>query len=65
MTLKQRDMNRRALEMGAAMVRDSDLEQLFGWAHIGDGIHNEKGMEKARAYAVRRIIGLIRKEQKK
>lgn len=55
----QRQANRMALEMGAALVETSDLEQLF--ADAGDGSHEQDEIfTNAQNYAVRRILALIR-----
>ena len=47
MALKQREANRKALEMAAAMVRDADFDSLFD--DTGDGSeHDEEVMARAR-----------------
>lgn len=62
MALKQRETNRKALEMAAAMVRDADFVSLFG-DDMGDGDeHDDEVMAKAQEYAARRIEGLIRQK---
>jgi hypothetical protein len=62
--LKQRDANREALEMAAAMVRDADFEALF--ADLGDGSEeDDKVLDKAQKYAVRRIEALVAHKQAK
>lgn len=64
MKLKQRQANKAALEMAAAMVRDADLEELFAdFGTIGDTDaeeeHNYAVMDKAQKYAAGRIERLI------
>lgn len=59
MALKQREANRKALEMAAAMVRDADFCSLFD--DLGDGSERDEEVPaKAQANAVRRISALIR-----
>lgn len=60
MALKQREANRQAILMAAAMVRDADLTELFD--DLGD--QSEKDDEiltKAQDTAVRRILALLPK----
>jgi len=57
----QRNANRIALEMAAAMVRDADFEQLFAsWGddQYGREDHDEI-LTKAQDNAVRRIMTLV------
>jgi hypothetical protein len=56
--MKQREANRRALEMAAAMVRDADLESLFGQEY--EPVKDDDVCSKAQVYAVRRIEGLLK-----
>ena len=59
MALKQREANRKALEMPVAMVRDADLDDLFD--DLGDGSeHDDHVLTMAQEYAVRRIKAPIR-----
>lgn len=59
MALKQREANRKALEMAAAMVRDADFTSLFD--DLGDGSErDDEVLAKAQANAVRRIEAMIR-----
>ncbi len=59
MALKQREANRKALEMAAAMVRDADLQSLFD--DLGDDSEKDiETLEKAKNYAVRRIENLMK-----
>ena len=63
MPLKQREANRKALENAAAIIQCCDFTQLFG-EDLGDGSeHDDDVMEKAQAYAVRRIESLTRSEK--
>jgi hypothetical protein len=58
MALKQREANRKALEMAAEMVRGADLAGLFD--DLGDGSENDSEiLTKAQDNAVRRIKALI------
>ena len=57
MALKQREMNRRALEAAVSFIRDADFTQIFDDA--GDGSErDDEVLDKAQAYAVRRIMSL-------
>jgi hypothetical protein len=59
MALKQREMNKQALEAATSFIRDADFTQIFDDA--GDGSeHDDEVLEKAQAYAVRRIEGLLK-----
>lgn len=59
MALKQREANRQALEMAAALVENADLLSLFD--DQGDGGEKDDNvLHKAQQYAVRRIRGLLR-----
>lgn len=50
--------------MAAAMVRDADFESLF--ADLGDGSEeDDKVLDKAQKYAVRRIEALVAHKQAK
>lgn len=63
MALKQREANRKALEMAAAMVRDADLDALFD--DLGDGSEkDDEVLAKAQGNAVRRIEGLLSKTKR-
>lgn len=59
MALKQREMNKKALEFAAATIRDSEFDAIFGDVQYEDQ-RDEKVLDKAREYAVRRIKGLIK-----
>lgn len=59
MALKQRAMNKKALEMAAASVKDADFVELFGDDGYADNEKDEEVLEKAQAHAVRRILSLI------
>lgn len=59
MALKQREMNRQALEAAASFIRASDFTQIFDDA--GDGSErDDEVLEKAQAYAVRRVESLLK-----
>jgi hypothetical protein len=58
MRLKQRDMNRKALQMAAAMVENADFASLFGDDAFPDDERDEDVLAKAQAAAVRRIRAL-------
>lgn len=59
MALKQRAVNREALLMAAAMVRDADFTQLFD--DLGDGSErDDEVLHRAQQYAVRRIERLVK-----
>lgn len=62
--LKQRETNRLAIHMAAALFEAMDFTEIF--ADLGDDEsdpnameHNDEVMDKAQANAVRRIRGLI------
>lgn len=64
MKIKQRDANKAAIEMAAAMVRDADLMTLFGdlaecAATPAEEEHNDAVMAKAQAAALKRIEQLL------
>ena len=59
MKIKQREANRKALEMAAAMVRDADLDNLFGEDSYDCTDAEEAILSKAQDYAVRRIEALL------
>lgn len=61
MALKQREANRKALEMAVAIIDNSDLESLF--ADLGDDSPKDyEILSNAKDYAVRRIQSLIKQK---
>lgn len=62
MALKQREANRKALEMAVALVENADLDSLFD--DFGDGSdEDDEVLDKAQKYAARRIEGLLARKR--
>lgn len=59
MTLKQRELNKQAIEFAASLIRDADFDELFPDTEDA-GDEDYLKMERAQINAVKRILSLIK-----